>query len=131
MNPIYCKYSKDRDKKFGIKTYIKVDESGNKAIYKYPASPLAEEHVSKMYENYVRMCESLRNSNFVPNKCELEDKAVKFEFLNDKTMESPPTRHFYPMNFFAPPMNTPVLLGEFQPNKQEYFCIKSKDFLFS
>lgn len=87
MNPIYCKYSNDRDKQFRIKTCIKLDEAGNKVIYKYPASDFSKAHIHKMYENYQNMCKSLEGSNFVPNKCELEGDAVKFEFLSQMTME--------------------------------------------
>ena len=88
MNPIYCKYSNDRDKQFRIKTCIKFDEAGNKVIYKYPASDYSKEHIRKMYDNYMNMCKSLEGSNFVPNKCELEGEGIKFEFLNQMTMES-------------------------------------------
>lgn len=87
MNPIYCKYSNDRDKQFRIKTCIKLDEAGNKVIYKYPASDFSKAHIHKMYENYQNMCKSFEGSNFVPNKCELEGDAVKFEFLSQMTME--------------------------------------------
>ncbi len=87
MNPIYCKYSNDRDKQFRIKTCIKLDSEGEKEIYKYPAGDFSKEHVRKMYDNYVRMCKCFEGTNFVPNKCEIEGEAVKFQFLNQMTME--------------------------------------------
>lgn len=95
MNPIYCKYSNDRDKKFQIKTTIELDNQNNKYVCKYPTSIEARNHVEQIYLNYKLMEESFKDTIFQPNKCTKQEGSVRFEFINGKTFED------YLDNFYA------------------------------
>ncbi|NLL92771.1 MAG: glycosyltransferase [Clostridiales bacterium] len=87
MDPIYCKYSNDRDTKFQIKTSIELDENRKKVVYKYATTDLALTHIQKIYSNYNLMKNSFENTIFIPNKCELVEGGVKLEYVYGKTLE--------------------------------------------
>lgn len=87
MNPVYCKFSNDRDEKFQIKTTIECDENGKKTVYKQAISPKAFEHINNIYANYQKFQKSFKGTNFCANKCQLLDDKVAMEFLEGETFE--------------------------------------------
>ncbi|MCI9485900.1 MAG: glycosyltransferase [Lachnospiraceae bacterium] len=88
MNPIYCKYSNDRADRFRIKTVIREEADGERAVYKYALDSRAAEHVDGMYGHYLQFEESYAGSLFVPNRCERVPGGVKFEFVEGETLEA-------------------------------------------
>ena len=87
MNPIYCKYSNDRDGKFQIKTTIATDENGNKSVYKYAGTPAAIPHIQRIYRHYQEMCESYEDTILTANRCEQGEDYVRLEFVEGNTLE--------------------------------------------
>ena len=88
MNPIYCKYSNDRAERFRIKTVIREEADGERAVYKYALDSRAAEHVDGMYGHYLQFEESYAGSLFVPNRCERVPGGVKIEIVEGETLEA-------------------------------------------
>ena len=88
MNPIFCKYSNDRDPKFQIKTSIICDKSKNKTVCKSADNEEAIPHIMNLYKNYQKMSQSFAGTILCANKCELRDQKAYFEFLSGRTLEN-------------------------------------------
>lgn len=99
MNPVYCKFSDDRDEKFQIKTSIY--NGVERYVEKVALSDKASEHIKKIYSNYVKMTEVYKNSNLKPNKCSLSENGIRFEFLNGITLEKYLDQLYFDNNYLG------------------------------
>lgn len=86
MNPMYCKYSNDRDKKFQIKTTIE-EQGDRKEVHKAAMTEEAVPHIQHMHQVYERMAEAYRDTKLEPNCCRLEERETCFEFVTGETLE--------------------------------------------
>lgn len=84
---VYSKFSNERDPKFNIKTDILIDEHGDKKVRKSACQIEAKEHVNAIGKFYDILKEKYDGSKFEPNKCEVREDGVIFEFIKARTYE--------------------------------------------
>lgn len=84
---IYSKYSNQRNPEFAIRTDIVKLTDEKKVVRKYPLTVKAEKHADNILDIYNRLENIFSGSFFVPNKAEMKQKYIEFEFLEGKTLE--------------------------------------------
>lgn len=82
MKKIYSKLTKERAEEFQIETAIYLENDGSKVVEKKPLTSKANEHVEKMYKNYIRFKEEGKE---VFLACEFIDHQVRFPFVQGES----------------------------------------------
>lgn len=78
---IYSKYSNERREKYNIRTDIVKDDAGYKYIVKAATNQESMPHIENLMNWYERLTAKYSDTIFVPNKAEVCEEGVKFEFL--------------------------------------------------
>lgn len=81
---LYAKLNSERNERFRIGTVIQKVEKHKREVIKFPLNIKAEEHVANIFINM----QDKRETNIHPLQCDLQDKEVKFPFLNAKTLDA-------------------------------------------
>lgn len=87
---IYSKYSNERAKRFGIRTDIMTDESGEKKVYKYALNEAAEDHIRHIAHVYPHLSRAYAHSPvaFCPGRLVEEGRcAVESPFAKGKPLQ--------------------------------------------
>lgn len=88
---IYSKYSNERAKRFGIRTDIVTDESGEKKVYKYALNEAAEDHIRHIAHVYPHLARAYAHSPVAFCTAELvagERCAVKSPFAEGASLQN-------------------------------------------
>lgn len=83
MKKIYAKFTKERDLRFQIETAIYKNEDGTKIVEKRPLYEEAEEHIQRMYDNYLYDQEK-NNSLLLP--CTKKGKSIFFPYIKGRSL---------------------------------------------
>ena len=84
---IYTKYSNERSTRFAIRTDIYEDEQGRRCVRKYADTETARPHIEHIQTVYKQMQTQFVGSRFVPNKAELHQEYIEFEYVEGETLE--------------------------------------------
>ena len=84
---IYSKYSNQRNPQFAIRTDIIKFTDDKKAVRKYPLTAKAKNHADNIMNIYGKLENIFSGSLFVPNKAEMKQNYIEFEFLEGRTLE--------------------------------------------
>jgi hypothetical protein len=85
---IFVKYSNERARQLAIKTTIFKDtETNEKFVEKRALHPEGARHIEVMFENYQTFLNMQDTTKFVPNKATKTENGVRFEYLNEMTLE--------------------------------------------
>ncbi len=83
---VYVKYSNDRDESFRIKTEIRENKDGIKTVCKIPMSKFSQNHIQKIYKNYLNLSAKYSDDIYRFNACRYDGYKTEFEFLDGKLL---------------------------------------------
>lgn len=81
---LYAKLNSERNERFRIGTVIQKAEKQKREVIKFPLNIKAEKHVANIFINM----QDKKEKNIHPLQCDLQDKELKFPFLNAKTLDA-------------------------------------------
>ena len=84
---LFVKYSNERDKRFAIRTELRVDEHGEKRIYKFPFEEAGSKHVQNIYKYYNQLSDRYSDSGISINKCVSIEDGIEFEYIEGMTLQ--------------------------------------------
>ena len=85
---IYVKYSKERDRKFAIRTDIKIDEYNKNYVIKQACYEEGKQHIKKTADSYKYMVDEYDSRGLELNKCSLINDELRLEFVNGQNLQT-------------------------------------------
>ena len=87
MEPVYVKFSNERDQKLSIYTEISQDADGRLTVKKMPAQKSAAGHVQKLGTIYEDLTDMYKEEGMEVNHCTIRDNRAELEYLTGITLE--------------------------------------------
>ena len=87
MEPVYVKFSNERNQKLSIYTEISQNTDGELTVKKMPAQKSAAEHVQKLGTIYEELTRMYREEGIEVNHCTIKDNNAELEYLTGITLE--------------------------------------------
>lgn len=84
---IYTKYANGRGPAFAVRTSMVQEADGGRAIYKEAEYPSGEGHIRQIAKAAQALEKSWADTKFHINRCSLEGKRIRLEFLKGHTLE--------------------------------------------
>lgn len=87
IDTVYVKFSNERSEEFSLRTEIKENEFGKKAVEKAADSKNGISHIQHIHRCYEKLSTLYQNTPIVLNTCEYQTNKVKLEYLEGRTLE--------------------------------------------
>ena len=87
MEPVYVKFSNERNQKLSIYTEISQTAEGRLTVKKVPTQKKATEHVQKLKTIYENLTSMYREEGIEVNRCTLKENSAELEYLTGITLE--------------------------------------------
>ena len=85
---IYTKYSNERAEEFSLFTKILENEYEKKFVVKIPETRKGRKHIENIKKFYIDLMQIYEKKGICLNRCELNDRGLKLEYLKGETYES-------------------------------------------
>ncbi|MGX7203930.1 hypothetical protein [Enterococcus pingfangensis] len=84
---IFSKYSNERASQFSVRTDI-VKDGNLREVVKTALFPQGRQHIKHIYDISKKLEKQYEGSKFSVNRCRLEGESLRFEYLEDETLEN-------------------------------------------